>query len=178
MKRARFLKEARSEFLDQVAHYELIERGRGERFRSSVQAAVVLATTIPLAGAPWKFGTRRVFPKRFPFSIVYRLEPETINIVAVAHFRRKPTYWRSRQGDSRRPPWWRQTNDLSPAPSKLLGSGRIGGASRARSLESWALPCPRRKIRSGGTPNPFNTPVSQLSGCAAYANDDRAAEQA
>jgi hypothetical protein len=52
VKRARFLKEARSEFLDRVAHYEQIERGLGERFRSSVQAAVVLAATFPLAGAP------------------------------------------------------------------------------------------------------------------------------
>ena len=96
---ARFLAEARREFLAQVVYYEEIEQGLGKRFRSSVEAAVALAVRFPLAGSSWKFGTRRVFPQRFPFSIVYRVEPETITIVAVAHFRRKPAYWRGRRDE-------------------------------------------------------------------------------
>jgi toxin ParE1/3/4 len=98
VKRARFLAEARSEFLDQVADYERIEPGLGRRFRLAVAAAVSLAAQFPLGGSPWKHGTRRVFPHRFPYSIVYRVEPQGIAIVAVAHFRRKPTYWRDREG--------------------------------------------------------------------------------
>ena len=39
---------------------------------------------------------RRRLVRRFPFGILYRIEPEEIVIVAVAHLRRKPGYWRER----------------------------------------------------------------------------------
>ncbi|PIT77358.1 type II toxin-antitoxin system RelE/ParE family toxin [Limnohabitans sp. JirII-31] len=94
---ARFHSEARLEFLDGVTYYEAIELGLGNRFRQSVEAAVSLALSLPLAGSPYKHGTRRVFPKKFPFSIVYMVEENEIVIFAVAHFRRKPGYWKSRR---------------------------------------------------------------------------------
>jgi toxin ParE1/3/4 len=68
---ARFHGEARLEFLDGVAYYESIQVGLGARFRQSVEAAVELAASLPFAGSPHKHGTRRVFPKKFPFSVVY-----------------------------------------------------------------------------------------------------------
>ena len=71
MTNARFHGEARLEFLDSVAYYEAIQVGLGERFRQSVEAAVELAASLPFAGSPHKHGTRRVFPKKFPFSVVY-----------------------------------------------------------------------------------------------------------
>ena len=41
-------------------------------------------------------GTRRYLLRRFPFSIIYRPEPSRILIVAIAHARRRPGYWRTR----------------------------------------------------------------------------------
>ena len=41
-------------------------------------------------------GTRRYLLKRFPFYLVYREFAEKIEIIAVAHGRRKPGYWKSR----------------------------------------------------------------------------------
>ena len=41
-------------------------------------------------------GTRRIVFPRFPFSIVYLVLGELIWIVAVAHQRRRPGYWRER----------------------------------------------------------------------------------
>jgi toxin ParE1/3/4 len=41
-------------------------------------------------------GTRRFVFDRFPFSIVYLDTAEFINIVAVAHSKRKPGYWKQR----------------------------------------------------------------------------------
>ncbi|MGH8317607.1 MAG: type II toxin-antitoxin system RelE/ParE family toxin [Steroidobacteraceae bacterium] len=38
---------------------------------------------------------RYIFPK-FPFSLVYRFTPTSIEVVAVAHHRRKPAYWKLR----------------------------------------------------------------------------------
>ena len=96
MKAVRFLEEALEEFLDQVAYYEDREKGLGERFRLAVQAATTLAATHPTLGSPWKLRTRRVFPKGFRFSVVYRIEPEELVVFAVAHFQRRPTYWRRR----------------------------------------------------------------------------------
>jgi toxin ParE1/3/4 len=96
VKPVRFLEEAQDELLEQIAFYEAREKGLGERFRLAVQAAVMLASTHPKLGSPWKLGTRRVFPKDFRFSVVYRIEPEELVVFAVAHFKRRPTYWRRR----------------------------------------------------------------------------------
>ena len=41
-------------------------------------------------------GTRRYLLHRFPFSIVYLDEPDAVTVVAVAHGRRKPGYWKKR----------------------------------------------------------------------------------
>lgn len=40
--------------------------------------------------------SRRYLLRRFPFAIVYRVEDQSIEIVAVAHWRRRPGYWRNR----------------------------------------------------------------------------------
>ena len=46
---------------------------------------------------PKAFGdTRRIVFPRFPFDLVFRLRGETIEIVAVAHQRRRPWYWTDR----------------------------------------------------------------------------------
>jgi toxin ParE1/3/4 len=74
VKEVRFLEEALEEFLEQVAYYEGREKGLGERFRLAVQAATALAATHPKLGSTWKLGTRRVFPKGFKFSVVYRIK--------------------------------------------------------------------------------------------------------
>lgn len=41
-------------------------------------------------------GTRRFLLHRFPFSIIYREEADALSILAVAHHKRKPGYWKSR----------------------------------------------------------------------------------
>ncbi|MET0691185.1 MAG: type II toxin-antitoxin system RelE/ParE family toxin [Candidatus Binatia bacterium] len=41
-------------------------------------------------------GTRHFLLRRFPFGVVYRELGETLQIVAVAHGRRRPGYWKDR----------------------------------------------------------------------------------
>ena len=78
-KTVRFHDEARAELVWQATYYELRAKGFGERFGNEIEAAIEIASTFPYIGSPYKYGTRRVFPKKFPFSIVYRiLEPEVI----------------------------------------------------------------------------------------------------
>lgn len=97
MKPVRFLEEAQDELLEQISYYEEHQKGLGDRFRESVEAATALVSAHPKLGSPWKLRTRRVFPKGFPFSVVYRIEPSELVVFAVAHFKRRPTYWRSRK---------------------------------------------------------------------------------
>ena len=40
--------------------------------------------------------TRRYVFQRFPFSLIYRVTAEAIEVIAVAHHRRKPGYWTNR----------------------------------------------------------------------------------
>jgi plasmid stabilization system protein ParE len=42
-------------------------------------------------------GTRRSLLRRFPYSVIYRITDEAIQVIAVAHGRRRPGYWRTRQ---------------------------------------------------------------------------------
>lgn len=96
MKRARFIAAARLEFLTEVIYYNEAEPGLGERFTAAVEEAMVRALAFPMAGSPGASNTRRVIVKGFPFSVVYRPEPEGVIVFALAHHSRQPNYWRSR----------------------------------------------------------------------------------
>ncbi len=55
--------------------------------------------SIALAPDRWPFfmhGTRRYLFQRFPFQLVYRVVDNCVQVVAVAHGRRRPGYWKSR----------------------------------------------------------------------------------
>jgi toxin ParE1/3/4 len=96
VKRARFVAGARLEFLAEVIYYSEAQAGLGERFTAAVEEAAARALAYPLAGSPSRSNTRRVIVKGFPFSIVYRPEPDGIVVFALAHHARRPYYWRSR----------------------------------------------------------------------------------
>lgn len=66
------------------------------RFRHELDRAVDLISERPEAGPPYVGNTRRVLLRRFPFFVVYRVLDEHVQIVAVAHARRRPGYWRER----------------------------------------------------------------------------------
>jgi len=57
--------------------------------------------TEAIAGAPDRWSsyvesTRRYVLRRFPFFVVYRERDDVIEILAVAHGRRRPGYWKAR----------------------------------------------------------------------------------
>ena len=100
MNSVRFHDEARAELVHEVGFYTAVSRRLGERFDKAVKSAINLAAEFPGLGSPYFFGTRRVFPKKFHFSIVYLTVGEEVFIVAIAPESRKPGYWRSRTGDA------------------------------------------------------------------------------
>jgi plasmid stabilization system protein ParE len=94
--RARFIAAARLEFLAEVIYYSEAQAGLGARFNAAVEEATARALAFPLSGSPHHSDTRRILVKDFPFSLIYRPEPDGIVIFAVAHNARRPYYWRSR----------------------------------------------------------------------------------
>jgi toxin ParE1/3/4 len=94
----RYVDEAREEFLHEVAYFTAVSPRLGRRFDEAVQNAEAVAAEFTDAGFPYKFGTRRVFPGKFKFSIVYVYREGEVVILAVAPFRRRPGYWRPRLG--------------------------------------------------------------------------------
>lgn len=97
MRLVRFHPEAEVELIAEAKYYNECAHGLGERFIREIQAAVHLAAAFPKIGAPYKHSTRRVFPKTFPFSVVYREIADELVILAIAPFPRKPAYWRDRE---------------------------------------------------------------------------------
>jgi plasmid stabilization system protein ParE len=54
-----------------------------------------------IAGNPqhypaYEFGTQRMVLRRFPFVVVFRVMAAGVEIIALAHGRRRPGYWRDR----------------------------------------------------------------------------------
>lgn len=97
MKPARLHPEAVSELAAEAGYYEACSPGLGERFTQEIQAAIELASVFPGVGVAYKFGTRRVFPKKFPFSVVYLESVEELVVLAIAPFPKKPAYWKARK---------------------------------------------------------------------------------
>lgn len=93
---ARFVDEARAELLNFAADYARKRPGLGERFITAVEQAVDFAERFPLAGAPWLQGTRCVYTRQFPFAVVYQPRGDDIVVFAIAHVRRRPSYWKDR----------------------------------------------------------------------------------
>ena len=96
MRSVRYLEEAREEFLHEVEYFTTISPRLGERFDKAVQKAEALAAEFADIGFPYKYRTRRVFPGKFKFSIVYLTRPDEVVVIALAPHKRKPGYWRLR----------------------------------------------------------------------------------
>ena len=92
----RFLPLAREELNETAAFYEASVPGLGEAFLDDVHRAIEIVRENPRIGAPVGNRLRKSILRRFPFSIVYAAHDEEIVIVAIAHQRRRPGYWRGR----------------------------------------------------------------------------------
>lgn len=87
---------AEKEMIDSRDFYDNLVWGLGKKFIIDVEFALQQIETIPFA-FPLKFTEYRIaLLRRFPYSIIYRVETERIIVLAVAHQKRKPFYWADR----------------------------------------------------------------------------------
>jgi len=85
---------------DASLFYEAASPGLGHRFLNDLQIVVDVLRENPGLGRMLTRGLRQTVLRRFPFSIIYVELPDAILIVAVAHQKQRPGYWRARMKGS------------------------------------------------------------------------------
>ena len=92
-----FHPEAEAEHLETVVYYETRRAGLGALYLAAFEQALDSvrdnAHRYRIVREP---DIRRVPLARFPLSIIYREAGERVEILAVAHHKRRPAYWIAR----------------------------------------------------------------------------------
>jgi plasmid stabilization system protein ParE len=86
----RFSADAQQDLEDAATWYENRRSGLGIEFAVEVRRAVAAIADFPKAGQKEGHRARSRTADRFPYRIVYRLEPGVATIVAVVHTKRRP----------------------------------------------------------------------------------------
>jgi plasmid stabilization system protein ParE len=97
VKRVVFHPQAEAEMQAAAEFYETKRRGLGADFIGEVERATEALVAYSRIGHRFSRRLRRVLVHRFPYGLLYRVDRDWIFVVAVAHVRRRPGYWRTRQ---------------------------------------------------------------------------------
>ena len=92
-----FHPDAETELQQAINYYEGVRSGLGFDFATEIHAAIKRAVSLPEAWAVIDGDVRRSLVSRFPFGILYSIEPSNIYILAVMNLHRKPNYWQERR---------------------------------------------------------------------------------
>jgi len=92
--------DAKVEFLAAIQYYDDCQHGLGRRFRFIVESSIKKIAEAPFMYRILQAPFRRFLLPKFPYAIMYSIEPDHIRIIAVAHTKRKPGYWLSRTQDT------------------------------------------------------------------------------
>lgn len=86
---------AASDELQEATRWYLEQGGTAlaKRFQEAARSGVGSIGAMPMAGRPTEGGCRLWAMRRFPYTLVYRLRGQGIEVIAVAHHRREPGYW-------------------------------------------------------------------------------------
>ena len=95
--KAEFHPAAAEELSAAVLMYESRAAGLGSDLNAEVKRLTALLCATPRIGEPIDQRHRRFPMQRFPFGLIFRVDGELLRIVAVAHRRRLPGYWRERK---------------------------------------------------------------------------------
>ena len=79
-----------------AAYYEERVRGLGDEFLDEVEHGLRRIQQFPLLWPVYEGEYRRSLLRRFPYGLIYRVDPPRTFIIAVAHLHRKPGYWKDR----------------------------------------------------------------------------------
>ena len=91
-----FHPEARIELRETGRWYADRDLNTSDDFYREVAHAIFSIRSMPDTWPIYLHGTRRYLLDRFPFSVIYREKDGMIQLIALAHHRRKPEYWAKR----------------------------------------------------------------------------------
>jgi plasmid stabilization system protein ParE len=96
---ASILDEAEADLDQAFEYYQMRRAGLGGEFVDEFRHGVERILEHPGAWQPLDSTYRRYRLHRFPYGIIYRIEPAAarIVIVAVMHMSRRPDWWRDRK---------------------------------------------------------------------------------
>jgi toxin ParE1/3/4 len=97
--RVRFHVDAQMEFEEARDWYAERTPVAAKQFVAEVLRVVKMVAEAPERWPLARRGTRRVLLRRFPFKVVYRYDEMKgeVLVIAVAHDKRRPEYWRARR---------------------------------------------------------------------------------
>ena len=84
---------AEADYLEALLWYGERSQRAAAGFEAEFENALAQIAAAPLRFALCDHRHRRFLMRRYPYQVVYRSEGGSIVIVAVAHAKRKPTYW-------------------------------------------------------------------------------------
>ena len=96
MMRVTLRPEARAEVLAAREWYDYQVPGLGRDFALAVDRAIESIRLHPDAYQAIEADCRRILLKRFPYSLIYRVDPDNLLVVAVFHHSREPGFWQER----------------------------------------------------------------------------------
>jgi plasmid stabilization system protein ParE len=92
-----FHPDAQEDLYGAMDWYNRESAGLGTAFVAAVERTIQMVAVSPMLGSLVGTELRRVLVPTFPYAVLYAVEEQRLWIVAVAHFRRRPTYWRDRR---------------------------------------------------------------------------------
>jgi len=87
---------ADEELLEAARYYERAEQGLGLAFLDPIDRTVDEVVEHPKAVPLITRTARRKLLKRFPYAVIYSLPEGRVRVLAIAHLKRRPFYWRRR----------------------------------------------------------------------------------
>jgi plasmid stabilization system protein ParE len=93
----RFHPDAERELLAAHSWYRERSEVAAQAFALEIDHALSAIADAPARWPLQQRGDRRLTLSRFPYSVFYRLRAEEVFVVAIAHQRRLPGYWRHRR---------------------------------------------------------------------------------
>ena len=87
---------ARREIDEAHQWYEAQQSGLGFRYVREVESCSRMIRRFPLVAPEIASGVRHALVPRFPYGLLYRIDGETIYVLAVMHLHRRPGYWQGR----------------------------------------------------------------------------------
>lgn len=87
---------AEEDFLAAYAWYSERSETAARAFLREMDRAILRISEAPERWPTYDSLTRRFLMARFPFSVIYRVAEQTVEVIAVPHHKRKPGYWKPR----------------------------------------------------------------------------------